>query len=685
LLLAAGCGSSSTPALSDGGEHSDGGVERRLVLFSTTDEHSHLFAFGPEVEDYPLKTAPGSGALVGGVARRAAILTTERAAAAAVGIDTLTVSAGDQTQGALPQVALATSAPDFTLMKTLGYDVMCPGNHEFELGPAKYAAAINAAIAHGGLPPIVSSNIRFSDTDAADDTLAALYGEGTSQKPIKRYHVLTTPSGIKVGFLGIMGGRAALYAPNKAPVRFSGAVEDEADNTKILPAIYADIRPVVAALRDTEQVDVVVALSHAGVNPDVPADTLTGEDYNIASNVEGIDAIISGHTHQLIQEPQVATAPDGHQVPIVQTGVFAAYLGRLELVLRPGQRPTFDAAQTRVIPIDDRTVPSVAAVNDALTQLVGELESTPLAGGSQSFLEAAITRIEGTAAAHDPAHPGSLYFRVLGGTTFDLLRHSSKESSAQNLSADAMLLAVEEAAGPVLVAVQGDGVVRADILAGANGDLSFADLFRVLPLGDSPFDGTLGYPLGRAYLMLLEIKAAFELSASVGLQDTGYFLSPAGVHVYYDTSRPPLDLSNVANVMDPAQGRVMKITADTDHSNGLDDEDVVLFDATRTGAEWDSALGGMFTKHPIATNLYIASFASAAGVTLKKANGDDLSLADFLLHRTDGSEIKDYEAFIGYIRELCQTNGGNLPARYDATAPQGTLPMRMFCTGPACP
>jgi hypothetical protein len=52
------------------------------------------------------------------------------------------VSAGDETQGALPQIAFATTSPDFAFMRTLGYDVMCPGNHEFDQGPDAYAAAI---------------------------------------------------------------------------------------------------------------------------------------------------------------------------------------------------------------------------------------------------------------------------------------------------------------------------------------------------------------------------------------------------------------------------------------------------------------------------------------------------------------------------------------------------------------
>src|SRR6188472_2846822 len=90
LLIAAACG-----------DNEGGGEERRLVLFHTNDEHSHLFGFAPEVDDFPAPSEPGNGDIVGGIVRRAQLLADQRAAAAAEGVDALTVSAGDETQGAL--------------------------------------------------------------------------------------------------------------------------------------------------------------------------------------------------------------------------------------------------------------------------------------------------------------------------------------------------------------------------------------------------------------------------------------------------------------------------------------------------------------------------------------------------------------------------------------------------------
>ncbi|MBI5479253.1 MAG: bifunctional metallophosphatase/5'-nucleotidase [Deltaproteobacteria bacterium] len=683
LSLVAGIGcDGETAAQQDAGVDSGPGT-RHLVFFYTSDEHSHLFAHAPEIDDFPLPTTAGNGTLVGGVARRAALLAQGRATATAAGANTLTVSAGDQTQGALPQAAYTTSAPDFTLMKTLGYDVMCPGNHEFDRGPAAYATAIGAARAHGGLPPIVVSNIRFSDSDTTDDTLAALYGEGASDQPIKRYHVVITPSGIKVGFFGIVGVMASLEAPLKVPVRFSGDDAEEGKADLVLPKLYADLTPTVRALRETEKVDVVVALSHSGVNLDDPT---AGEDYQIASNVAGIDLIISGHTHDPVEIPHLATGPDGHQVPIVQAGVFGPWLGRVELVLEPGARPALvaDQTKTRLIPVDDRIVPADTAVNDALVAIIRDLEETPVAGGNQSFLEAALSRIEGTTVTDNPAVVGDLYYRVLGQTTFDVPgRTHVTETNGFNLAVDAMLTATEDVAGPTLMAVSGAGVIRADIVKGQTGDLTVADLYRVLPLGFNPVDDSVGYPLVRFYLMFAEIKAALELSAMH--KGGGFFLVPSGLHVYYDTSRPVQDQTNPIEVLNAQNGRITRITVDTNHADGLDDEDVVMFDLSRVGHEWESPLGDHITIHPVVTNLYVAQYAASVGVTLKNASGHEITAIEAIVTRGDGSDQKDYEALLKYVRDECAANGGLLPSRYDGATLAGTVPRRMVCTGPACP
>jgi 5'-nucleotidase / UDP-sugar diphosphatase len=667
-LVAAACGDD------DGGDgDGDGGDERRLVLFHTNDEHSHLFGFAPEFDDFPLPTEPGDGAIVGNIARRAEMLAQQRAALEEDEIDSLTVSAGDQTQGALPQIGFASTSPDFDLMAQLGYDIMCPGNHEFDLGPAAYAAAIEAV--GPDMPPIVSTNIHFS-AEPEDDDLEALYGDGGSDSPIAPYQVIETAGGIRVGFIGIMGVSAAFFVPTKTPVQFSGDLEDEGDRDAILPAIYDDIQPAVDALRNDEEVDVVVALSHSGVDLGVPEQ---GDDYNIAQNVEGIDIIVSGHTHTPLEEPIVVEGPDGHEVPIVQAGSYGRFLGRVELILTEGERPALedDPERTLLIPIDDTIVPTDQGILDQLDALIADLEANEL--------PAQLSFIEGAPVEDDPEELGDLYYRVMGETEFDVIGQRSKvETNMLNLSTDAMLAAAEEFAGPTAIAVDASGTVRDDIVRGETGVMSYADLYRVFPLGLNPLDGSIGYPLSRFYIALYEIRGAFEVGASQGYIDDSLYLSASGVRVEYDTDRAPI--AGAADVLDPTKGRTTKIILDVNGDDVFDEGagDVAIFDASRGADAFNSELGNLGTLYPVVTSLYIASFAASQMVVLKDENGDALDLFETILRRPDDTDVKAYEAFIGYILAISAENGGTLPSRYDEKSPDGAIPRHMICSGALC-
>ena len=69
-----------------------------------------------------------------------------------------------------------------------------------------------------------------------------------------------------MGFIGIVGANAAYVAPNKTPIRFSAPDDGtEQDTAATLPLIVQDVQPVVDQLRNEEQVDLVIGLSHSGM------------------------------------------------------------------------------------------------------------------------------------------------------------------------------------------------------------------------------------------------------------------------------------------------------------------------------------------------------------------------------------------------------------------------------------
>jgi hypothetical protein len=201
------------------------------------------------------------------------------------------------------------------------------------------------------------------------------------------------------------------------------------------------------------------------------------------------------------------------------------------------------------------------------------------------------------------------------------------------------------------------GVIRSLLKKGKTGTITAADAFDVVPLGASPVDGTLGYPLVRAYISLLELRGVFEASVVVGKTNDQYDLMTAGVKVEYDATRPPA--IGLAALLDPNKGQVMRILLDTDHSDGFEQFDKVIYDRTNN-------IGDPLSLYAVVTSSYIAQFATDVGATLKDEMGNVLQLPDVILHRTDKSEIKQVEAFMSFIGAQ---GAAGLPSLYDPTSP----------------
>jgi len=58
----------------------------------------------------------------------------------------------------------------------------------------------------------------------------------------------------------------------------------------------------VKFLRETEKVDVVIALSHGGLVKGNDGSFTDGEDVDLARDVPGIDIVIGGHSHTEMRE-----------------------------------------------------------------------------------------------------------------------------------------------------------------------------------------------------------------------------------------------------------------------------------------------------------------------------------------------------------------------------------------------
>ena len=675
---------------------------KKLVLLHTNDEHSHLIGLGPEVDDFPTPAAAGAG-IKGGASRRSVVLKAERDAAKSAGADSLTVSAGDNMMGSLTQIAATTVSPDYRSLKLLNYDITTLGNHEFDYGPAGLAAIIGAAKASPeGVPNIVASNIHFAGT--TDASLQALYDVNNtdSSKPIHGKFVITTPSGIKVGFIGIMGADAQAVAPAAAPTTFSLPAGATTDNrVAVLAQIFDDVQPFVDSLRRDDKVDLVVALSHSGADLSNEAKS---EDIAIAQNVSGLDVIVSGHSHSDFPAKLYKNLHTNKDVLVQQAGRFGDQVGRIYLTVNGDHSISFDMANSKLIPVTDTTAPSDDAVNTLVGGTVQALESAPIPGQTLSFMQYTLGEILAPAAPGALAHTGDYYNYPVATLPFDVDNSSKfQETELIDLITDANLAAANS---PLLgittdLAAEGYGATRVPALRkGLTGKLGFADLFAAVPLGGSPKTGTPGYPLCRFGIYLAEVKAAFEVTA--GYAYTGhedFFLVPSGFKFQYDTTRAAFNPNG--DPTDRNNGRVVRIwqlkpaalaagTYDGPDATTWD----LKFDATLATPAAPGLPAG-WLDNPlklvrVVATYYIASFATFAGVKLKALHDTMPTLADgvpvpgndpaaTILKRPaalGGTEIKEWESLAAYLHAQ-----GTVPARYNKADSAGAIPRRAICIG----
>lgn len=116
--------------------------------------------------------------------------------------------------------------------------------------------------------------------------------------------------GLRIGIVGI----AATIVDKTMPPHFSTGVR--------LTLGQDELPGHIARLRQQEGADLVVVLSHLGFP----------QDMKLAASVPGIDALLSGHTHNRMERPAWVNG-----TPVIQSGCHGAYAGRLDLEVMDGK------------------------------------------------------------------------------------------------------------------------------------------------------------------------------------------------------------------------------------------------------------------------------------------------------------------------------------------------------------
>jgi len=264
------------------------GGETLITILHTNDTHSQI----DPLPDYD-KQYGGKG----GVARRATLVKRVRKE----NPNTLMIDAGDVFQGT-PYFNFYKGEVEYKSMSLIGYDVGTLGNHDFDNGVNALVAAMKFANFD-----FVSSNYDVRGTPL--------------EARVKRY-VLRTLGGVRVGLFGLGVSPDNLITPEN----FKGV--------KYMDPVTS-AREVVDILRRQEHCQLVVGMSHLGYYPNPKAGEIG--DTQVASQVDGIDFIASGHTHTFMTTPVLTKQPSGKDTIIFQVGKSGIYVGRVDFKLKAGK------------------------------------------------------------------------------------------------------------------------------------------------------------------------------------------------------------------------------------------------------------------------------------------------------------------------------------------------------------
>lgn len=242
-----------------------------ITVLHTNDIHSHL--------------APSSNGEepVGGMARIAGLISRTRATEEYV----VVLDAGDFLSGT-PFYSLYGGRAEIECMNAIDYDAVAVGNHELDKGPKTLLDLASTADF-----PFMSAN---------------LFWRGNGERMFQPY-LLFEADDITV----------ALLALTTASVH--GRVRPSAVAAFTARSPIATAKEILPELR--RQAQAVIVLSHIGVD----------EDKKLATEVPGIDLIVGGDSHTLLEEPIKIMNPYSERPTyVVQAGSCGRHLGRADMI-----------------------------------------------------------------------------------------------------------------------------------------------------------------------------------------------------------------------------------------------------------------------------------------------------------------------------------------------------------------
>ena len=425
MLLLAGCGSAApaeTPAPNPAEETAYLGLDNDIVILYTNDVHCG-------VDDNLGYTG----------------LATVKNALEAQGKHVVLVDNGDAVQGDTIGT-LSNGEYIIDIMNEVGYDVATPGNHEFDYGMDQFFALTEQANF-----PYVSANFVDSDGNTVLDP-----------------YVIKDVAGVKIAFVGISTPKTITTSTPKYFQDDNGNYIYAFQQDETGEKLYAAVQSAVDAAR-AEGAQFVIALAHLGIEEDCSPWTSS----EVIVNTTGIDAVLDGHSHSMIQGEKVKNK-DGAEVLLSSTETKLAYIGCLTIK-------------------DDGSMSTTLISDNGMKEFIGGIQEE-----FEELVNTVVASTDVDLIIKDPAS-GERIVRV-------------SETNLGDLCADAY-----RAMSGADVAIVNGGGVRADIPAG---DITYGQIIAVHPFGN---EMCVVECTGQ------EILDALELGCSKLPAESGGFLQVSGM------------------------------------------------------------------------------------------------------------------------------------------------------------
>lgn len=257
-----------------------------ITLLQTTDVHCQIH---PHDEMFWEKDQPVFRK-TGGYAHLATMINKIRSE----NPNTFVIDTGDMYQGS--ELAVKTQGKALVpILNAINYDLYIPGNWEvvyYKTQMQKLLGALNA--------PKICANM-YHDL-----------GNGQKGELIFQPYYTLSMLGVKVGFLS--------YTDHLVPKRQSPAYSEGIIYTKA----EENLKYYVEVLREQEQCDFVILLSHLGLSQQIAL----GNN----PHCKGVDYIFGGDTHERIRKPIQCK-----YTKVVEPGAFGSFIGRLDLTVKDGK------------------------------------------------------------------------------------------------------------------------------------------------------------------------------------------------------------------------------------------------------------------------------------------------------------------------------------------------------------